>query len=75
MLYQISHIPDWVPGIFPSSSSGLGAKSVTSEVKIEVSTVLLLKKPPKNEIFFENLKKCKIQCLWQKTGTFFGFEG
>ena len=41
---KFSHVPDWVPGTFPSSYWGWGTISVTSEVKIEVSTVVLVRK-------------------------------
>ena len=72
---KFPHVPDWVPSISPSSDWGWGAISVTSEVKIEVSTVVLVKKHQKKMIFFENFKNGKIQCLILKTGIFFGFEG
>ena len=70
MLYQISHIPDWVPGIFPSSSSGLGAKSVTSEVKIEVSTVVLVKKHTQKKIFFWKFQKMQFLAFMAKNYDF-----
>ena len=41
---KFSQVPDWVPGTFPSSYWVWGTISEASEIKIEVSTVVLVRK-------------------------------
>ena len=48
---------------------------MTSEVKIEVGTVVLVRKGEKKMDFFENFKKCILLDFFFKSEAFVGSEG